>query len=176
MDFPQLQRFIDRSWDADILPALADYIAIPCLSPAFDPDWAASGHMDRAAESMAQWARGSLDRQLPFARDTQPVNADIGELMLNRAWRPQLTVTGIDGLPGTANAAAVMQPATALKLSLRLPPTLDPHATAMRMKTLLEADPPYGCAVSFEVQMVSQGWHAPASAPWLDAALQQASQ
>jgi len=396
MDTHRLQRFIERTWDADVMPALVDYIAIPCESPAFDPDWEATGHMARAVDLMVCWARDKLDsvigasvdvvrlpartpvifidipgdvaapvliyghldkqppmdgwapgrgawipalegdrlygrggaddgyalfsaitavlalrehglaharclilieaceesgsadlphyvehlaacigvpavvvaldagcgnydqlwtttslrgqvagtltvrvldegvhsgdasgvapssfriarhllsrledpasgeivpafhadipderrdqavqagralgagfhRQLPFRGGTAPVSDDPAELILNRAWRPQLAITGIDGLPGVADAAAVMHPATALKLSLRLPPTLDPEAAAARLKTLLETDPPYGSEVSFRIDMVSRGWHAPAIEPWLEASLARAS-
>ena len=50
---------------------------------------------------------------------------DEAELMLNRTWRPQLAVIGAEGLPTPANAGNVLLPYTTLKLSLRLPPTLD---------------------------------------------------
>lgn len=60
MNFPQLQNFIESTWQADVMPALLEYVAIPCESPAFDPDWAASGHMDRAAELLTRWAREML--------------------------------------------------------------------------------------------------------------------
>ena len=32
-------------WSREIVPALHDYIRIPNVSPAFDPDWAEHGHM-----------------------------------------------------------------------------------------------------------------------------------
>lgn len=396
MDLARLNDFIERTWDVDVMPALVDYVAIPCQSPAFDPDWAASGHLDRAVELLANWARarlgdvpgaavdvvrlpartplifidipgdgdasvllyGHLDKQpsmtgwthgrsawnpvieddrlygrggaddgyalfsaisavlalreqrvdhprcmilieaceesgsedlphyfahlasrigvpavvialdagcgnydrlwmttslrgqvagtltvrvltegvhsgdaagvvpssfriarqllsrledpatgeivqefhapipderraqattaaavlgdsfhdrLPFPAGMGPVTADVAELVLNRSWRPQLAITGIDGLPGVSEAAAVMQPTTALKLSLRLAPTSDPEAVAARMKAMLEADPPYRCEVTFHVDMVSRGWHAPAVAPWLEASLDRGS-
>lgn len=117
----------------------------------------------------------SFHEQLPFPAGMKPVTDDLTQLVLNRSWRPQLAITGIDGLPSVANAAAVMQPTTALKLSLRLPPTFDPEAAAVRLKTILEADPPYRCEVSFRIDMVSKGWHAPAVAPWLEASLDEAS-
>jgi acetylornithine deacetylase/succinyl-diaminopimelate desuccinylase-like protein len=130
----------------------------------------------RAQAATAASALGSaFHAQLPFAAGTKPVTDELTELVLNRSWRPQLVITGMDGVPGVANAAAVMQPAIALKLSLRLPPTLDPVAAARQLKTLLEADPPYGCEVWFRVDMVSPGWHAPIVAPWLQASLDEAS-
>jgi acetylornithine deacetylase/succinyl-diaminopimelate desuccinylase-like protein len=46
---------VDRVWEADVLPTLQEYIRIPNVSPAFDPDWEASGHMDRAVELVRAW-------------------------------------------------------------------------------------------------------------------------
>ena len=71
-------------------------------------------------------------------------STDRPSAMLNRTWRPALSVTGADGLPPIANAGNVLRPKTALKLSLRLPPTLDASAATRELKRLLEADPPYG--------------------------------
>ena len=46
MDAAAARAFIERVWDEEIVPELTDYIRIPNKSPAFDPDWAAHGHMD----------------------------------------------------------------------------------------------------------------------------------
>ena len=56
MDSERLKRFVDDEWDRSIVPALSDYIRIPNKSPAFDRDWQAHGHMDRAAELLRAWA------------------------------------------------------------------------------------------------------------------------
>jgi acetylornithine deacetylase/succinyl-diaminopimelate desuccinylase-like protein len=40
------------------LPVLEAYATIPCLSPNFDEAWATNGHLDRAMELFATWARG----------------------------------------------------------------------------------------------------------------------
>ena len=47
---------IDAAWEERILPALAEYTRIPCLSPAFDPDWAERGAINEAAELLRAWA------------------------------------------------------------------------------------------------------------------------
>ena len=60
-------------------------------------------------------------------------------------------------------------------MPLRLPPTLHAPRAARALKTLLESRPPYGARVSFEVGQAASGWHAPATAPWLAAVLEQAS-
>jgi acetylornithine deacetylase/succinyl-diaminopimelate desuccinylase-like protein len=60
MDFKKATTFIDGVWDSEIVPTLTDYIRIPNKSPAFDPDWEAHGHMEKAVTMFADWARGKL--------------------------------------------------------------------------------------------------------------------
>ncbi len=45
-----------ENWD-QIVPVLHDYIAIPNVSPVFDPDWEANGFMDEAVRLVADWCR-----------------------------------------------------------------------------------------------------------------------
>lgn len=113
--------------------------------------------------------------ELPFVKSVRPVLEDPADLALNRAWRPQLAITGITGLPAVANSSALMHPELTLKLSVRLPPTLDPGLAARELKECLEAKPPYGAHVRFLVHMASPGWHAPTLAPWLALSLDNAS-
>src|SRR5205814_2560064 len=42
--------------------------------------------------------------KFPFAGGTQPMARDPAELILNRTWRPQLAIIGIEGLPAPRNA------------------------------------------------------------------------
>ncbi len=56
----QQAEFIDGMWRDEIVPTLVDYIRIPNKSPAFDPDWALHGHMDRAVDLFAGWAKAKL--------------------------------------------------------------------------------------------------------------------
>jgi len=48
---------IDAAWEERILPALSEYTRIPCLSPAYDPDWAERGAITEAAELLQAWVR-----------------------------------------------------------------------------------------------------------------------
>jgi acetylornithine deacetylase/succinyl-diaminopimelate desuccinylase-like protein len=52
---PTVADHVGRVWDADVMPTLQDYIRIPNVSPAFDPEWAKAGHMDRAVELVRAW-------------------------------------------------------------------------------------------------------------------------
>ena len=113
--------------------------------------------------------------EYPFTPGTRPMSDDLTELVLNRTWRPQLVIIGIDGLPNPADAGNVLLPYTTAKLSMRLPPTVDAEAAGKTMRTLLERDPPSGARVAFTPQAASAGWNAPALAPWLAASLERAS-
>ena len=42
------------------LPTLLEYATIPCLSPSFDEAWEANGHLNRAAELLADWTSATL--------------------------------------------------------------------------------------------------------------------
>ena len=101
---------------------------------------------------------------------------DHAEALLNRTWRPALSVTGADGLPPIAQAGNVLRPKTALKLSLRLPPMLDGDVATQDLKRLLETEPPAGATVRFTPDHGATGWNAPPTAPWLAQALEEASQ
>ncbi|HUN91443.1 MAG TPA: M20/M25/M40 family metallo-hydrolase [Burkholderiaceae bacterium] len=105
----------------------------------------------------------------------QPTTRDPVEGILNRTWRPALSVTGGAGLPAIDTAGNVLRPRTALKLSLRLPPTVDAERATREMKRLLEADPPYGASVTFDADWGASGWNAPPTAPWLARAAAAAS-
>lgn len=114
--------------------------------------------------------------KFPFIPGMTPMNSDLTELVLNRTWRPALSITGVDGMPSLANAGNVLRPHTAVKLSLRLPPTLNPKKASEILQRVLTENPPYGAKVSFEVEKASTGWNAPSLAPWLENSIDQASQ
>jgi acetylornithine deacetylase/succinyl-diaminopimelate desuccinylase-like protein len=114
-------------------------------------------------------------RKYPFAGGTRPMVNDGAEALLNRTWRPALSMIGADGFPAIADAGNVLRPSTSMMLSLRLPPTVDGHVATQAMKQLFEADPPYGAKVSFEPVQGATGWNAPATRPWLAEALDRAS-
>jgi len=142
----------------------------------------AAFHAEIPAERLAQASRAAaalgtaLYTKFPFVPGMSPRTNDLTELVLSRTWRPQLAVTGIDGLPTPLNAGNVLLPYTAAKLSLRLPPTLDADTAGAALKRLLEDDPPYGARVEFAVSSTGTGWNAPALAPWLERSLAQASE
>jgi acetylornithine deacetylase/succinyl-diaminopimelate desuccinylase-like protein len=128
------------------------------------------------ARAAAQALGKSVHGKMPFAGGTRPTSDDPYELLLNSTWRPTLSVTGAEGMPSLQNAGNVLRPFTALKLSFRLPAGVEAQVAAAAVKKALESDPPYGAKVEFEVESSMGGWNAPSTAPWLEAAIQSASQ
>ena len=118
----------------------------------------------------------AVHTKFPFPAGMSPVTDDLTELVLNRTWRPQLAVTGMDGLPKPADAGNVLLPYTRAKLSLRLPPTLDAAAAGTMLRALLEKRPPYRAQIAFELDSSAAGWNAPALAPWLEQSLARSSE
>ena len=116
-----------------------------------------------------------ISEKFPFLQGVEPITDDPAELILNRSWRPTLTVTGADGLPALSDAGNVSRPTTAVRLSFRLPPTVNAEVALKAVsKVLLEA-PPYGAKVTLEHAESANGWDAPPIAPWLEESMEKAS-
>lgn len=139
-------------------------------------------HVEVPAERLQQAKRSAevLDTAIfdkfPMVEGLKPMSDDLTELVLNRTWRPALSVTGMDGMPPLESAGNVLRPMTAVKLSLRLPPTADGKRSGELLKQALLRDPPNGAHVTLELEKASTGWNAPAMAPWLEKAIDDASQ
>ena len=138
-------------------------------------------HAEIPAERLAQAQKCAevLDTavfdKFPFLPGMTPMSGELTELVLNRTWRPALSVTGVDGMPTLESAGNVLRPHTAVKLSLRLPPTLDGKRAGELLQEALLRDPPNGAMVTLELEKASTGWNAPAMAPWLESAIDAAS-
>ncbi len=130
----------------------------------------------RQTERVAALLGDGVHEAFPFVDGAGPMADSALERLLNRNWRPALSYTGVDGMPELANAGNVLRPHTGLKLSLRLPALVDGEQATQRLKELLEADPPYQAKVEFEADQAATGWNAPDVAPWLEQAVEVASQ
>ncbi len=127
------------------------------------------------ARNAAAMTGEEIFKRFPLKGQTQAVQNDPAELILNRSWRPALTVIGADGLPDIQSAGNVMRPKTSVKLSMRLPPNCDAEMASAKLKELLEDNPPYQANISFTPDWAASGWMAPESDPWLEAAIDKAS-
>ncbi len=139
-------------------------------------------HVEVPAERLEQAKRAAdvvdtaIFDKFPLVDGLKPMSDDLTELVLNRTWRPALSVTGIGGMPPLESAGNVLRPETSVKLSLRLPPTANGKACGELLKEALLRDPPNGAHVSLDLEKASTGWNAPAMAPWLEKSIDDASQ
>ena len=130
--------------------------------------------IDQAKETITILGNNYVNA-FPWVENSYPVLTDPVELLLNNTWKPMLSITGADGLPALKDSGNVLRPYTALKLSLRLPPTLDAKNAQSILQNLLLSKPPYGTEVSLKFDEPASGWSAPPLQPWLDNAVQEAS-
>jgi acetylornithine deacetylase/succinyl-diaminopimelate desuccinylase-like protein len=119
---------------------------------------------------------GDFSDRFPFAGGTRPAHGTTEQLLVARTWRPSLEVTGMDGAPPPAEAGNVLRPSTAVKLSVRIPPTADADVAIDALERRLATDPPYGASVRLRRGSAEAGWHAPPELPWLARAIDRASQ
>ncbi|MEO7403555.1 MAG: M20/M25/M40 family metallo-hydrolase, partial [Burkholderiales bacterium] len=104
-----------------------------------------------------------------------PTTTDPTDAILAKTWRPALSVVGAAGLPRIDEAGNVLRPHTKLKLSMRIPPTVDAARATHAMRKALESNPPYNARVTFQNDWGASGWNAPPTAPWLKRLLDDAS-
>ncbi len=132
-------------------------------------------HRRREAEALVEAISSPTGESLPLVDGMEAMNDQPVDNVLAKTWKPTVSYTGIDGIPTTTMAGNVLRPATALKLSLRLPPMADPEAVRDELRAVLLADPPYGATVRFDRSETASGWNSPELSPWLRAVLDDAS-
>ncbi|ETO29765.1 hypothetical protein RFI_07354, partial [Reticulomyxa filosa] len=108
--------------------------------------------------------------QIPLVNDENAY-----ELLLNSTWRPQLTITGCDGIPNL-KGGNVLRQFTTLKLSIRLPPDVNPEYAYSIIKQVFEKDPPFNSKVDFITNKHwGQGFVCPDFQSWLFNAIHSSS-
>ncbi|APU17973.1 M20/M25/M40 family peptidase [Actinoalloteichus sp. GBA129-24] len=95
MTHAELMTTVQRQWDSAVLPSLERLVEIPALSPAFDPDWASSGHLDAAIAHVESWIS---DRGLTGATTR----------VLRGPGRTPLLVVDVPATPGAEDAGTVL--------------------------------------------------------------------
>jgi len=112
----------------------------------------------------------------PFLDGMKSMADSPAQALIQKAWNPTLSYTGVNGIPDCSVAGNVLRPHTTMTLSFRCPPTVDPDAVGKEVTQVLTADPPYGAKVSVTIKGAGAGWKAPELAPWLENAIDQASE
>ena len=128
-------------------------------------------------EQAAKTARvlgGAVVGDLPFLNNVRPLADGTAQLLLNGTWEPALAVIAQEGLPEMGRGGNVLVPGLSFRLSLRIPPTLDPREASRTVREVLSEDPPFGARVTVSAGGMP-GWNAPPVDPWLEEATDTAS-
>jgi acetylornithine deacetylase/succinyl-diaminopimelate desuccinylase-like protein len=125
-------------------------------------------------KSMVDALDGELD-QFPWHGSMNSTTIDPVEEALRQTWKPALSIVGLDGIPAIKDGGNVLRPYSQVKLSMRIPPTLDKKIAVRVMKKALTENPPYDASITVEFDEPATGWNAPEIEPWLDSAIQEAS-
>jgi acetylornithine deacetylase/succinyl-diaminopimelate desuccinylase-like protein len=159
--FRLLRHLLDRVEDA-----ATGALLVPELHAAIPPDRAAELAATAAELGDAVVAGFPALPGLEWQAGTDPE-----ALLRARTWEPAMAVVGAEGLPPVVTAGNVLRAGTTVKLSFRLPPTVDPATAAHAVRTRLDHDPPSGATVTVDVTDMGAGWNAPPFAPWLREAM-----
>lgn len=158
-----------------IIRQLLDRIEDPTTGEILLPELHVEIPADRRRQAHDTGTEFHIEHDYPWVDGARPMTTGSAEQLLARTWQPTLSVTGVDGIPPVASAGNVLRPTTALQLSLRIPPMCDPDRALAAVTKALTDDPPYGAHVEFADGVAAPGWNAPSFAPWLEAALDDAS-
>lgn len=99
---------------------------------------------------------------------------DLKKMYLNTNWNANLAITGADGLPPIQTAGNVVRASTSVRISMRLPPTMDPAVAEAAMRAKLTTNVPYNAKVTLTGGHVGRGWCMQELSDWLDKAIKQA--
>ncbi len=165
--FRLARRLLDRIEDPD---------TGELLLPELRAEPPADAEADASALAAAVLGAGLDGAAFPAVGGLVLDGGDAASRAMRTAWSGSLAVVGADGLPPTATAGNVLRPSTSLKLVLRVPPTVDAGAGLSAVERALTADPPSGAHVTWTAGNAADGWTAPALEPWVDTALESASQ
>jgi acetylornithine deacetylase/succinyl-diaminopimelate desuccinylase-like protein len=132
-------------------------------------------HRMLEAEKMVEALNGNME-SFPWHNETSPMVNNSVKSLIGRTWKPTLSIVGAGGIPSIKDGGNVLRPFTELKLSFRLPPTIDSTLAMKAVTKVLRADPPNNATISIDWDEPANGWSAPKLSSWLENAIEEASQ
>jgi acetylornithine deacetylase/succinyl-diaminopimelate desuccinylase-like protein len=113
------------------------------------------------AISLSEIVGDSIWDQFPTVDSLTQASETTEDMIIAMNWEPTLSVIGADGMPSVQVAGNVLRTNTDLKLSFRIPPGVDSEVALASVKSILEANPPYGAEVTFTPDSCADGFQAP---------------
>ena len=132
-------------------------------------------HQLAAAVSLNQALQDPLSRHFPTVEGLELMGRDGADRLIRQSWAATVSIVGFEGAPRPQDAGNVLRPSTTVKISIRTPPSVNALEAQAALIATLTSLPPYGAKVSVEPEATAQGWVATQRAPWLNTALDEAS-
>lgn len=105
---------------------------------------------------------GEIDFKFPTVEGLKIMGDSGFQSYINRIWKPQLSITGIDGLPSCAKSGSVLLPFTEISCSMRLPPSKDPKEAKQNIEDFFaKVSVPYNAKFTYQVQEYGSGFMCP---------------
>ena len=121
------------------------------------------GDKYQQAMDIIQAKEGSIDFKFPFVEGVDSMGSTGFQDYMNRIWRPQLSITGIDGLPCNAKAGNVLLPFTKVACSLRLPPSKSSQEASEQVEKFFKnVKVPHNAKLTVEMGVNGNGFECPA--------------
>lgn len=118
-----------------------------------------------------------MHNKYPIVEGVQYCSMDnLEKLYLKSTWEANMSITGIEGLPDIAMAGNVIRPKTGVRISMRLPPSMDPKIAQKVIEDKLTTDVPYNAKVTLAGGHAGAGWCMKAIQPWLMDSMKKAGQ
>ncbi len=162
--FRILRQLLDRIEDAQ-----TGEILVPEANAAIPAE------VHAAATALADEFEDLIAKEMPTLDGVALMGDTDAERIVRQSWYPALSIIGIGGVPEPSIAGNVVRPQTTAVLSMRLPPTVDPHDVYAAIERTLLTDPPYGAHIQLRGTNTAHGWVAPDLEPWLAEAVEKAS-
>ena len=127
---------------------------VDALQPAETPAW----KIAEAEEIVAKYGK-QICNQYGVEEGVKYMNEDkLVEMYLDNVWRPNVSITGAEGLPPMADAGNVVRSHTKVRISMRLSPIQDAKEVEKKLIELLTTDVPYNCKVTISGDHAGSGW------------------
>lgn len=113
------------------------------------------------AENLAKYLQEkTISDLVKLGEGVQPLTGDYKEAILNNTWRPSVVVIGMSGLPEAEAGGNLLSSGIKVRISIRLPPTLDRKEAEKMVTDILTRDPPYNSKITVKCIASINGWAA----------------
>jgi acetylornithine deacetylase/succinyl-diaminopimelate desuccinylase-like protein len=134
------------------------------------PEW-----KQKEAEFMSALSGPEMHNKYGVVEGAGYCNQDnLVAMYLANTWESNLSITGADGLPAIQMAGNVVRASTSVRLSMRLPPAMDPQEAKAIIEKKLTTDVPYNAKVTLTPVGAGSGWCMKVLSPELDKAIKEA--